>query len=116
MYFDGFWLFECTLGVGRRCTGWLSLAVLACAYSDPALVLTLQELLPTCLFMLWRLPWPMAADEAEFPCELLFYITAAPEEFSTLFVMSLKALLTEKLLPYMFYYVEFLFMILGSDT
>ena len=99
MYFVGFWLFECTLGVGRRWTGWVSLVVLACACSDPALVLTLHELLPTCLFMPWRLLWPMAADEAEFPCELLFYITAAPEEFSTLFVISLKALLTEKLLP-----------------
>ena len=41
-------------------------------------------------------------------------MTAAPEEFSTLFVMSLKARFTEKLLPCNYGFVCYLFIIIGG--
>lgn len=64
---------------------------------------------------------PMAPEEAELvPVAYgrLFWMTAAPDELSTLFVISLNALFTEKLRPYICCDVVLLPLgsILGSPT
>lgn len=58
----------------------------------------------------------MAPDDAEFAGKL-FWMTAAPEELSTLFVISLKARFTEKLRPWIYCVAEpLLAIIFGSWT
>ena len=56
---------------------------------------------------------PSAVEDVELLGKL-FWITAAPEEFNTLFVISLNARLTEKLRPWIGYAAEGLFIIIGG--